>query len=1079
MRSHRSLPALLTFVALVLAGCALLVPGSPAEAQSPPAIRGKVVDTDGVRLSGVTITVQGARTEARRTDANGEYLFSAGSLPAGSYTLIAGLPGLPAAKQPATVERGQTATVDFTLTFSIEEEILVTGTHIRGGGETGAVAVSVLPIEHLAAFGETTVGELFDNIAQSSGMDFNEAEDGPNSARGDVATVNLRGLGGGNTLVLLNGRRMTPHPISQDVGSTPATLVNVNQIPGAAIERVEVLRDGASALYGADATAGVVNTVLDTDYDGMRVRYRNTGSEGTDFREQVLDLAYGKNLNDGRTNFTFFATGFDRDGIFASEREYAASVDKRPLLPDDWAGDSQFRNLSPRGPFGEFVAGGVGPSGTFDGTAVNLGGSRITSRSGRFHIQPPGTSGGVPFGALELDDGSQSSALWYDFNIPRQITPDARRSQLFAALNHQINDNLQFFSEVTYYDASTRTQRAAQPIDNDLAFIIVPRQNYYNPFGPVGSPSRLAGIDAPDGGLDILIRRYRPLEHGPRIIEVDSEMLRVLGGVRGLWKGWNWEAATLYTEATARDEERNRISKTALFQQLALDDPTAFNPFAPNSNSQATLDAVRVSTVNRGKTSLATTDFRLSNASLSRIAGGDVGVALGGEWRRERYTDDRDPRLDGTLRFDGVGFGDIGNDLSDIIGVSSTADSSGERDVFSLFGESILPLVSPTMEVPGIHRLDLQLAVRGEAIRDTGEEILKPKVALSWFPSSRWLFRAAWSQGFRAPNLVQLNRGDISRLNQGQVDFYRAEVTGQAEDIGEAYRRSIRVSNPDLESEETETLVLGAELRLPVGRRFDIRLDYWQFEQENVISNSGVRTQLALDFLLRRQGSFNPNVIREPVTPFDLAAFAAWNAANPGDPRQPVGVASVVIDPYLNLDPRTVEGLDFAVDLQLDSAGHRWRWRADVTHLLTFDQERDSIQPLIDAFGSATVFGSAAAAAAAAVDRRKLEGNPELRATSSLTWRYEDWSAGLSFKYVDEFYDTRATNDITGEFWTVEAWEVWNLWVGYRFKDFHLRVGLNNIADEDPPLADEALGYSPRFHSNRGRQLYAQLTYRF
>jgi len=962
-------------------------------------------------------------------------------------------------------------------------EVVVTGSRIAGAGETGAIAVSTVGEDQIDAAGADTTGEIMAQIPQAGGMEFNETSDGPNSARGDVATINLRGLGAGNTLVLLNGRRMTPFARSQDVDESPRQVVNVNEIPAGAIERIEVLRDGASALYGADATAGVVNTILKTDYEGLRLTSRYGGSEGTQMRQFSVDIAGGLTFNDDRTNVIVVASWFTRNGLLASERDYSSSVDTRRFLPPNWAGDTQFRNTSNLSPWGTYQAGAVNGQGLFVGQRVRLGSPNVTNTSGVFHIQPVGDAGTTAVTAnpaIGLDDGIQNSSLFYDFNDVRQVTPDVDRLTLFSQVTHDLGNGVEAFGELSFYDADTYSERAAQPIDDSLAYIIVPKQNYWNPFGPVGSPNRIPGITTgtvtpvPAAGLDVLITQYRPLDQGPREITTESQSYRLVAGLRGQWGAWDWETGFFYHRADTTDVEGNTMSKTLFAQQLALTTPDAYNVFGgPNGNSQAALDAVRIKSTNKGATSLTGLDFRISTPDLWELPAGGVGAAFGADFRREWYMDDRDARLDGTIRF-GDG---LGGNRSDIVGVSPTDDSDADRKVFALFGEVLIPLVSPEMNVPLVHRLDMQLAARAESFSDTGEFVVKPKIAGSWYPAEWTYLRAAYAEGFRAPNLVQLYRGDISRLNLGQEDFWRSDVTLLADDTGVGYRRSVRQANPDLESEETTTKVLGWVIkppRTPVGQ-FQFSIDWWAFHQENVIDNFGVEEALALDFLLRKQGSSNPNVIRKAITPDDVAAFAAWNAANPTDQRAPAGAVDYVIDSFLNLDPRDVEGLDFAVSWRGPRTGFgRFSFEAEASHILRYDQERKSLEPLLNDPILGPNF------TAQQVDRIKLNGNPEWRASGTLTWRMENWGAGLGFRYVGEFYDTSATNDVTGDFWKVDEWLTWNLYADYRFKTpmldgVRLRVGANNIEDKDPPLADEGAGYYPEYHDNRGRFIYAQI----
>ncbi|WGM38581.1 TonB-dependent receptor [Caulobacter sp. NIBR1757] len=962
-------------------------------------------------------------------------------------------------------------------------EVVVTGSRIAGAGETGAIAVSTVGEDQIDAAGADTTGEIMANIPQAGGMEFNETSDGPNSARGDIATVNLRGLGAGNTLVLLNGRRMTPFARSQDIDQSPRQVVNVNEIPAGAIDRIEVLRDGASALYGADATAGVVNTVLKTDYEGLRITSRYGGSEGTAMRQTSVDIAGGWTFNDDRTNLIVVGSWFQRDGLLASEREYSRSVDTRRLLPASWADDTQFRNTSNLSPWGTYQAGAVNAQGLFVGQRVRLGTPNITNTSGVFHIQPVGDAGTTAITAnpaIGLDDGVQNSSLFYDFNDVRQVTPDVERFTLFSQLTHDLGNGTEAFAELSYYNADTYSERAAQPIDDSLAYIVVPKQNYWNPFGPVGSPNRIPGITTgtvtpvPAAGLDVLTTQYRPIDQGSREITTESESYRIVTGLRGQWGDWDWETGVFYHRANTTDMEGNTMSKTLFAQQLALTTPDAYNVFGgPSGNSQTALDAVRITSTNRGATSLTGLDFKISRADLWTLPAGGVGAAFGADFRREWYMDDRDPRLDGSIRF-GDG---LGGNRSDIVGVSPTDDSEADRKVFALFGEVLVPLVSPDMNIPLVHRLDLQLAARAESFSDTGEFVVKPKIAGSWYPFEWTFLRAAYAEGFRAPNLVQLYRGDISRLNLGQEDFWRSDVTGLADDTGVGYRRSVRQSNPDLESEETTTKVLGWVIKppkTPFGT-FQASVDWWMFHQENVIDNFGVEEALALDFLLRKQGQSNPNVIRKAVTPDDITAFALWNAANPLDQRPVAGAVDYVIDSFLNLDPRDVEGLDFAISWRGPKTDWgRLSFEAEATQLLRYDQERKSLEPLLND----PILGPSFTAQQ--VDRIQLNGNPEWRASGTLTWRMQNWGVGAGFRYVGEFYDTSATNDVTGEFWKVDEWLTFNLYADYRFDTpyldgVRLRVGANNIENKAPPLADEGAGYFAEYHDNRGRFLYAQI----
>jgi len=999
-----------------------------------------------------------------------------------------------------------------------QEDIIVTGSNIRGASDSGAIAVSILSNEQLQTLGATSTGEIFEAIPQAGAFEINSASDGPNDARGDVATINLRGLGTGNSLVLLNGRRLAAHAVNQDIGSTPRQITNVNAFPSAGIDRVEVLRDGASALYGADATAGVVNTILSADSTQTRLSVRNTRLEGTDHRDLTVEGSTGFEFNGGTTRLMLVGSFFDRNGLFADElgSQYN-SVDKRTYLGDDPFGTqtTDFRNTSTSSPFGQYQVGRLS-NGQFIGQRARIGSNQLTSSTGVFHIQPctfAGTRaelGNRGSGCVGIDDASLDIGLRFDFNANqpnnarnegvtialdpvsargRQFISETERLNGYALLEHDFANGVQGFAEFLYYNAKTDSNRAAQPLDSGLAFLIIPATNYWNPFGPVGSPNRLAGLntsDVPTGGRDVLLQNWRPTDLGPRFISTETDTYRAMGGLRGEVGSWEWESVLAYSENTTSDTESNRLSKTLLAAELAKNTPDAINPFGgPNANSQAQWDRVRISSTNEGGTSLATLDFRASNSELMQNWAGAIGVAFGAEWRQESYEEDRDPRLDGTIIFDtsNVSGG------SDVVGVSPTRDSSAERNVFSVFGEALVPLHRGT----GVFKNDLtlQLALRGEYFDDLDDSTVKPKIALSWFPVSALNFRAAYSEGFRVPNLVQLNRGDVSRLNLGVEDYWRAPVTQDPTSTGAAYVASVRRSNPNLENEDTETVVAGmvADLTDVFKQSWltDVRLsvDYWSFEQTGVIGAFGDQEALALDFLLRRQGSSNPNVTRAAVSDDDRAAFAAWNAANPNDQRQAAGQVLFINDPYINLDEQNANGFDFGLvtEIETEKFGN-FDINLEATYLQTLDVVRND---LLNALANDPSFGGDFTELQ--TDRIEVDGNPQWRGTASVRWNKGPLSVGSSLRYISGFDDTAADLDQNAdgvpEYWRVEDSYRVSLYGEYRFRrlndvaDLRVRLGANNIFDAPAPLVDESLGYRSDYHSLKGREVYLSLSARF
>jgi hypothetical protein len=334
--------------------------------------------------------------------------------------------------------------------------------------------------------------------------------------------------------------------------------------------------------------------------------------------------------------------------------------------------------------------------------------------------------------------------------------------------------------------------------------------------------------------------------------------------------------------------------------------------------------------------------------------------------------------------------------------------------------------------------------------------------------------------------MVQLNRGDISRLNLGVEDYWRSAVTGDPASTGDAYVPSVRSANPNLLNEDTKTIVIGGVFdagklfNSPTVKRLVFSVDYWRFEQTGVIGAFGDREALALDFLERKQGRTNANVVRADPTAEDLAAFAAWNLANPGDQRTAAGAVQFIRDPYINLDKQTADGFDFSLGMAFDwgKLGD-FRLNIEATYLMTLDVERNELLNSLAGNGN-SAFGTDFSILE--VNRVRLDGNPRWRASTTWNWSIGDFGLGGSVRYVSGFTDTNADITVNGvtQFWQVkEDWRV-NMFADYRLpiakgQNVRLRLGMNNVLNTIPPLVDESLGYRPDYHQLKGRELYVQL----
>lgn len=901
--------------------------------------------------------------------------------------------------------------------------VLIVGSHIKRATDVGTLPVTSLSEDDIADTGAFTGDELLRSIPQIGEVTFGAetGNGGVNDARGDVSSINLRGVGTGNTLTLLNGRRLVTHPGTQSENFVPVSTVNANTLPVSGLRSLEILRDGAAAIYGSDAVAGVINYVLKDDYDGSKISLNYGASEGTSLNETTFNYLTGFDLNEGRSHLTASFSYFDREGMMATERPYSASHDLReyPGLPEAFIGDTQLDNRSTSTPWGEFSS----------------------ATLGTFHLQPDTQTGCVQDlgNGICADSGSLSRDLRYDRGAIRSMTSDVERLNAYAYFTHDLGNGVEFFSEGIFYNA-TASRIREQTHNLTAQRFQIAANAAFNPFGE-----------------QVSLRRYRPVDTGLRDIEVEDTSYRILGGFRGAWEQWDWESAVFYTEAKTEDLARNRIRASAFQAAVNSTDPNvAYNIFTgadidnPNTgddtlNPQNVIAPFLVDVSRDSKTSLAQVDFKMTNDGIWSVPAGEIGVAVGAEFRHETFEDDRDDLLDGSTPFvDQISGVELSG--SDVWGSSPTPDSKGSRDVTSAYVEFLVPLLDTATQYA-----EMQIAARYENFSDVGDA-LKPKVALFWEPLEWLSLRASYAGGFRAPGLPQVTAEGVPRSNS-LYDPVLDQTYGIVD---------VRSGTTDLEPEDDVNKSFGIVLQ-PM-EDLTITADFWQIEQEGLVGILAGSSHLLYDSLLRSQGSSNPAVIRDATT----------------------NEVVQINNDYMNLGVRNIEGVDFSIAYDWETSFGDWGLTISAAKLNKFDQEADPISALLlaaQAAGDPSV--PADRTVAGAGDLIEQNGRPELRARAALNWKFNQWGAGINTNYVGEVLDTSTTATVDGEVLQlpVDSFQRVNVYASYEFsgdsflKDTKIRVGVRNIGDEDPPLADElAHGYFGSLHSNRGRYYYFSLS---
>lgn len=907
------------------------------------------------------------------------------------------------------------------------EQISIVGSHIKRGSDVEAMPVTRMEASDIENLGVATGDELLRSIPQIGAVNFGAAtgNGGVNDARGDVSSINLRGIGTGNTLTLLNGRRLVTHPGTQSENFVPVSTVNSNTLPVAGLRSLEILRDGAAAIYGSDAVAGVVNYALNSDYVGNKVSLTHGFSEGTELDETTFNYLTGFDFNEGKSHLTASFNIYQRNGMMASERQYSASHDLReyPGIPEKFIGDTQLDNRSTATPWGDFQS----------------------ETLGRFHIQPDTMSGCEVnlSGGVCADPGSFPRDLRFDRGTTRSLSSDVDRLNFYTYFTHELSDDLELFSEAIYYSATAERTRE-QTHNLSAQRFMVSADAGYNPFGE-----------------EVLLRSYRAIDTGPRNIEVDDTSFRLLAGLRGLWGDWDWESAMFYTEAETNDVA-NRIQASKF--QATINNPDqnlAYNLFTGGDlnnwnagdstrNSQSVIDQFMVNVSRDSKTSLAQIDFKVSNGDLFELPAGSIGMAAGLEFRHETYEDDRDDLLDGSSPFvDAI----TGRELSgsDVLGSSPTPDSNADRDIISAYAEFLVPLLDV-----GDQYVELQLAARYEDYSDVGGAF-KPKVALYWVAAEWISFRASYSEGFRAPGLPQVSAEGVPRSNN-LYDPVLDESYGIVD---------IRSGTTDLEPEDDVNTSFGIVLQ--PADELTITFDTWTIEQEKLVGILPGSSHLLYDSLLRSQGSQNEAVIRDPNTNEVIQI---------NNDYMNLGVRNIE-----GFDVSVVYDLDTSFGdwgFTINAAKlTKFEQEAD-----PISQQLLAAQAAGDP--SVPITSNVAGAGDLIKENGRPEWRARVAIDWDLNQWGAGISANYISEVIDTSATATVEGDETIYNFPVDSFTTINAYAEYRFegdsflKDSKVRLTARNIQDEEPPVADElAHGYFGALHSNRGRYFQLSLSKTF
>jgi iron complex outermembrane recepter protein len=510
------------------------------------------------------------------------------------------------------------------------EKIEVTGSNIKRVDAEGPAPVQIITRQDIERTGSNTVSEVLRQLPANSAGSYDETFTG-SFARGSSG-VSLRGLGQKSTLVLINGRRMAVYSFAQNLQDG---FVDLNSIPLSAIERIEVLKDGASAIYGSDAIAGVVNVILRKDYTGAEMTVGGGVTSKWDGQEVHVSGAVGFGTpGKDKYNVMLSADYFNREHIWARDRRLLTDADYR-----DIPGGENFPNSTLSNP----------------GTYLRRPGTA-----------PFGTATRQPFPTCPADRilvfGGTTNCT-ENTNIYQTAVPETTRAGLFGRATYEFSSSLSAFAELAFNSNETFTQNAPFSVPStQLGTAVVP--GTVNAILPVGNPSNPFSVP-----IEV---RYRFSDVGPRQITNTTDATRIILGLNGGFGAWSWETAAGYTESKSEQRDRNNIRISGLRAVIA---DGSYNFLNNAANTQATYDRLRVDYSRMGDSKLSFVDAKISG-ELMQMANGPLGMAAGLEFRREDYRDVSDPVLT----------------LGDVLGRGSTT-AIGKRDITSGYVEFSVPVL--------------------------------------------------------------------------------------------------------------------------------------------------------------------------------------------------------------------------------------------------------------------------------------------------------------------------------------------------------------------------------------------------
>jgi iron complex outermembrane receptor protein len=900
--------------------------------------------------------------------------------------------------------------------------VTVVGSRIKRKTIATAAPVSVIDGEDMLAVGRPSVAEILQRLPSSANAINLQFNNGGNGA----ARVNLRSLGTARTLVLVNGRRFVSGGDGADAS------VDLNAIPTSIIDRIEVLKDGGSAVYGSDAIAGVVNIITKKGFTGVEANAYDSITQRGDGRIFQADLTAGVGSDDGRSNMLISVQFMDQQPIFAGEREFSETQ----RLFDFDAFDAAGR---PQGSVNPFLS-PVGSSAVPGGRILDRTGAPGNAAWDALNCQRSTCQNGSE-GVGDLGQGwrlSGGDEDLYNTQPENYLSTPYRRLSFYALGNHRVSDSLGFFFEGSFTRRESNVLLASEPFQTTTEGLTVSAQNRYNPFG-----------------RDFDDVRRRMLETGNRVFSREGTTVRAVAGMEGeipaVLPGWSWEAYLNYGRTDTITVGTGRLNRARLAAALGPDsgctgDCVPLDLFSgPGGITQEMVDYISYVGVDRGYSEQYVAAANVGGPIFYLWSEDPVAASVGYEFRREEGADTPNPL---TASGDSTG--------------NKREPTAGSYDVRSAYAELAVPLISNR---PGVRSLELSAAGRLNSFANSTTY----KLGVRYNPTDVFAVRGTVTTAFRAPSVAELYRGtadafpnvsDPCSTVRGNLDNPTVAANcaadgldgGVPDDRTQILRRV--GGSPVLTPETADTLTLGLVLEDQLVRGLTASIDYYAIEVDNAIQAIGSGIILASCY---QQEGANRRFCDQIQ-------------------RDGAGFIQSIVDLDANVGGFRAEGIDVGLRYRTPGFGFgRLGAGIDGTLLL------DLTQIQADGFEQSYVgnYDQSAGATPGA--------NPRYRLSAFLRWALDPFNAGVNFRYLPSFDECeggpcnvnsaeRPIQRTVDDYFYMDVFAGVNLF--FPFGTTRLTVGMNNVTDVIPPyIANGFLAQSDAAtYDYAGRSFYLRLT---